>query len=171
MGQHFLPGLNELAEKIHARNVRLGFYDPETVRPLDGQLMNVVTEVAEVQEEWRKGRGMTETYWSVRVTGTEEYELSDSLRERDGKLQVRTDSEDDFFGPLQGWADMTRERLRNMPNMIRHLKPEGIPTELADIIIRVLDICGANNIDIQGALDEKMEYNMTRPYRHGGKRS
>lgn len=48
-------------------------------------------------------------------------------------------------------------------------KMEGIPSELADIIIRVLDICGAYNINISAAVIEKMRYNKTRPYKHGGK--
>lgn len=50
-------------------------------------------------------------------------------------------------------------------------KPEGIPSELADIIIRVLDICGYYGIDIAAAIVEKHEFNTNRPYRHGGKRA
>jgi NTP pyrophosphatase (non-canonical NTP hydrolase) len=49
-------------------------------------------------------------------------------------------------------------------------KPEGIPIELADVIIRIFDFCGHYKIDIEHALMLKMEYNKTRPYRHGGKR-
>jgi NTP pyrophosphatase (non-canonical NTP hydrolase) len=48
-------------------------------------------------------------------------------------------------------------------------KPEGIPAELADVIIRVLDTCAYYNIDIAGALLEKHHYNTTRPYKHGNK--
>lgn len=49
-------------------------------------------------------------------------------------------------------------------------KMEGIPVELADIIIRVLDYCGYLAIDIDMLVKQKMEYNKTRPYKHGGKR-
>lgn len=49
-------------------------------------------------------------------------------------------------------------------------KPEGIPTELADVIIRVLDYCGYAEIDIDAAITQKHKYNKTRPYRHGGKK-
>ena len=49
-------------------------------------------------------------------------------------------------------------------------KPEGIPIELADVIIRVLDYCGYAGIDIDAAISQKHEYNRTRPYRHGGKK-
>jgi hypothetical protein len=52
-----------------------------------------------------------------------------------------------------------------------HTKPVGFPSELADILIRVADLAGALNIDLEKALLEKMAYNATRPYRHGGKRA
>lgn len=48
-------------------------------------------------------------------------------------------------------------------------KPCGIPIELADVIIRITDLCGYYNIDLEKAIKEKIEYNKTRPYRHGGK--
>ena len=43
--------------------------------------------------------------------------------------------------------------------------------EMADIIIRVLDNARKLEIDIQSAVERKHEYNKTRAYRHGGKRS
>jgi len=48
-------------------------------------------------------------------------------------------------------------------------KPEGIAVELADCIIRILDSCGKENIDIESVIKIKHEYNKTRPYKHGGK--
>lgn len=49
-------------------------------------------------------------------------------------------------------------------------KPEGIPIELADCTIRILDYCGKMGIDIAEAIRIKHEYNKSRPYRHGGKK-
>lgn len=51
-----------------------------------------------------------------------------------------------------------------------HPKPEGLAVELADAIIRILDLCAALDLPIVEALERKCEYNETRPYRHGGKR-
>jgi len=48
-------------------------------------------------------------------------------------------------------------------------KPCGIPSELADVLIRIGDLCGVFQIDLQAAVRAKMAYNATRPHRHGGK--
>lgn len=48
-------------------------------------------------------------------------------------------------------------------------KPEGIPSELADVIIRICDMCHHYGIDLEKILLDKHEYNKTRPYKHGGK--
>lgn len=49
-------------------------------------------------------------------------------------------------------------------------KPVGIPSELADVIIRILHFSGKHGIDIEAAVREKMAYNESRPFKHGGKR-
>ena len=50
-------------------------------------------------------------------------------------------------------------------------KPEGIPIELADVLIRIFDFCGRYGIDLESAIETKIEYNATRPYRHGNKKA
>lgn len=47
------------------------------------------------------------------------------------------------------------------------LKPVGVPSEMADVIIRALDACAEWGIDIQKAVEEKMAYNAKRPWLHG----
>lgn len=46
-------------------------------------------------------------------------------------------------------------------------KPEGVPSELADIVIRVLDFADANGFDLGDILAEKIAYNTGRPFKHG----
>lgn len=48
-------------------------------------------------------------------------------------------------------------------------KPEGIGSELADIIIRVCDTAGALGLDMEAELRAKQAYNRTRSHKHGGK--
>lgn len=48
-------------------------------------------------------------------------------------------------------------------------KPEGWSVELIDCIIRIFDFLKHKNIDIEFVLRQKMDYNKTRPYKHGKK--
>lgn len=48
-------------------------------------------------------------------------------------------------------------------------KPNGFPIELADLIIRVVDMAKHLGIDLEEAIKIKMAYNRGRTYRHGGK--
>jgi NTP pyrophosphatase (non-canonical NTP hydrolase) len=47
------------------------------------------------------------------------------------------------------------------------LKPEGLPSELADVLIRVGDLAGQIGFDLEKAVEEKMAFNISRPYKHG----
>lgn len=48
-------------------------------------------------------------------------------------------------------------------------KPEGIPSELADVVIRVFDLAAEAGIDLPAMIAEKLRYNATRPAMHGKK--
>ena len=48
-------------------------------------------------------------------------------------------------------------------------KPEGMVTELADAVIRILHLCDAMGLDLDAAIEAKMAYNEGRPYQHGRK--
>jgi NTP pyrophosphatase (non-canonical NTP hydrolase) len=43
----------------------------------------------------------------------------------------------------------------------------ALDEELADAIIRILDMCAGKGIDIERAVRNKMAYNKTRPIKHG----
>jgi hypothetical protein len=49
-------------------------------------------------------------------------------------------------------------------------KPCGIPTELADVIIKTCEIADRYGVDLVPAIGGKLAYNALRPRRHGGKR-
>lgn len=46
-------------------------------------------------------------------------------------------------------------------------KPCGFPNELADIVIRVFDLAEYYGIDLETEMRMKMDYNATRPFKHG----
>lgn len=50
-------------------------------------------------------------------------------------------------------------------------KPEGIGIELVDTMIRILHTMAVHDQDIDELMRIKMEFNKTRPHRHGGKRA
>lgn len=47
----------------------------------------------------------------------------------------------------------------------------AVEEEFADTIIRIMDHSAARNWDIAGAIKAKVEFNLTRPYRHGDKKA
>lgn len=81
-------------------------------------------------------------------------ELSESLEEaRAGKPEL-------YFKEVNGFTvtDATERRRE---------KPEGVAVELADAVIRIADLCGHLGIDLEAAIALKMDYNETRPFKHG----
>lgn len=61
------------------------------------------------------------------------------------------------FAPRELWIDAD--------------KPDGFGVELADAVIRIMDLCGRLGIDLEDCIQRKADYNRTRPARHGGKRA
>lgn len=49
-------------------------------------------------------------------------------------------------------------------------KPEGVGSEFADILIRLLDEAMRQGIDLNWEYERKIAFNRTRGHRHGGKR-
>lgn len=79
----------------------------------------------------------------------------------------------------KGWHDEERETgtllalIHSEVSEALEADRKGLGTfaeELADICIRVFDLCGARGIDLEAAILQKMEFNKTRPHMHGGKK-
>ena len=106
--------ISNLIKESHDNAVEHGWWDTEAERNFGEQIALMHSELSEVLEDYRNGKGFNEFYY-------------------EGK------------------------------------KPCGIPVEFADTLIRIFDTCGRYGIDLEEAIKIKMEYNKTRPYKHGKK--
>jgi len=62
------------------------------------------------------------------------------------------------------------EVIRKPDTKDKHLPDEdAVGLELADTVIRIMDYCGAYNIDLGDLIVKKLAYNKTRSHKHGGK--
>ena len=62
------------------------------------------------------------------------------------------------------------EALEAYRNDIPYGEKGCLPEELADVVIRVFDLCGLLGIDIAAEIEKKHMTNLYRPHRHGGKK-
>lgn len=66
---------------------------------------------------------------------------------------------DETYFPTQGTGE----------GLGRPMKPEGVPSEIADIVIRAFDYAYLAGFSIADIINVKMTYNATRAYKHGKK--
>jgi hypothetical protein len=60
-------------------------------------------------------------------------------------------------------------RIGRMETVFDGQKPRGFPSELAEILIRLMDTAKRHNVDLVKEFRQNMKHNWTRPVRHGGK--
>lgn len=103
------------------------------------QLMLIVSELSEALEEYRSGR--------------EDIYFQNCGKCRQASVNLR---EDEVHAISYGEHDHSG-------------KPEGFAVEIADVLIRIGDLCGRYDVPIEKAVRLKLAFNKTRPHRHGGK--
>ncbi len=96
-------------------------------------------------------------------------ELSEALEAlRSDKMADRDQFTQDFlrieeYGKQKG-IEVTEQDWRYL---FETLIKNTFEDELADALIRIFDLCGKLDIDIEWHLQQKMQYNGMRPYKHG----
>ena len=72
---------------------------------------------------------------------------------------------------IHGEVSEALEAIRDGNPPDKHL-PElnSVVVELADVVLRVMDLAQRHNFDLSTAIIQKAKYNVTRPYKHGGKK-
>lgn len=137
---HTITGINQVAREIYENAVAHGWYEKPVPFPTIIALCH--SELSEALEEYRNGRP---NEWYACTEG----------------------ESGEICNPEDQYDCRNYDKQENCKH--RSKKPEGIAVEMADCIIRILEWCGKEGIDIDRLITEKHEYNKTRPYRHGGK--
>lgn len=112
-------------------------------------LAKMTAEVREVNLEkgWRNGGNTFGDYIALLHS-----ELSEALEAyRDHRLE-----------------DATTTTIHATPPHGRP-KPQGVGSEFADVLIRLLDTCDVFDINLEEEYERKIAFNRTRPYQHGGR--
>lgn len=140
-GQYQDEVINNIIDAIYRNNVAHGWFEED--RTFGDDIALLASEGTEALEEFREGRSLPWKSYTVFIKGV--------------KLKGLT-------------AEEVRILTGNHPDDLDlEGKPEGVGSELADILIRLLDTCKRYGIDIAAELKLKMKYNGSRPYKHGNK--
>ena len=121
--------------------------------PSDGALDNLTMEIRNLCEEkgWRKlegdklvfpGNGPRTGPWFAAYCALATSEVSEALDAYRDKI----------------WSDEREDG-----------KPLGVEAELADALIRILDMADIWGIDIWKVVERVLAFGWTRPYQHGGR--
>lgn len=116
-----------------------GFWEGERNKP--EMLMLVVSELAEALEALRK----------------DHYADQDVVESLSHDLELdRTDEE--FLLKAINWKTSFEKGVKS-----------SFEDELADVAIRLFDLCGGLGVDLEKHIEMKMKYNSMRGYKHGKK--
>lgn len=130
--------LNELSKQIHENAKSKGFYEKE--KNIGEMLCLIHSEVSEALE-------------AVRIN----------------KYYSNCCEEQKWF--IKGMADKNYGATFNddlvFKEQFEKMVKNSFEDELADVVIRVLDLCAFKGIDIESHIKAKMRYNALRPHKHG----
>jgi len=131
--------LTQLAQEIHQGNKQRGFYDNPC--EIGTMLMLVVSELGEAIEAHRTNKFAAYN-------------------------QPTKNEHADVFTPAEYFADTLMQDKPDWKFFEKSVK-DTFEDEIADAIIRLLDLCGYMKIDIDFHIRSKLLYNETRPKKHG----
>ena len=143
--------LNQLRDEVHENAINKGFWDKE--RETGTLLMLIVSEISEALEADRH-----EKYCDL----MRYYEKC-----QDAFIFKHKQETDPMFYPHNPESILTDDEIEKQS--FEYYVKDTVEDELADAVIRILDLCGAKGIDIEKHIELKMKYNETRERMHGKK--
>ena len=129
--------MKDLIKKAHATAKEKGFWDTE--RNVSEMLMLIVSELAEAQEALRK----------------DHYAKPLSVVSLAHDLEL-ANTDEEFELNIPEWKERFEQHIKS-----------SFEDEVADVAIRLFDLCGGMGIDLQKHIELKMKYNSMRGYKHG----
>lgn len=134
--------IQEISKQIHENAKAKGFWDKE--RNLGEMLMLIVSEVSEAMEADRK---------SLYYDPATRYRKDKDLTPNGAKWAF-----DIVDSSHNAWFNWFQAEVKN-----------SFEDEMADTVIRILDLCYSRNIDLEWHIKQKMRYNAMREHMHGKK--
>jgi NTP pyrophosphatase (non-canonical NTP hydrolase) len=131
--------INTLIKLAHEKAKNGGWWDAE--RNVPELLMLIVSELSEGLEALRKD------HYADKSVVTDLY----------NDLVVNSHDEE-FILNESDWKVSFEKSVKNT-----------FEDEMADVAIRLFDLCGGLNVDLEKHIDLKMKYNSMRGYKHGKK--
>jgi NTP pyrophosphatase (non-canonical NTP hydrolase) len=131
-------------------------YTEKATTNMMNELRDKIYQNAVSKGFWDKERNMGEALMLV-VT-----ELAEALEVHRASGQLKEFTE----GQKLSLEKMSDEQF---PETFSIMVKDSFHDEMADVLIRVLDLCGGYNIDIDWHIKMKMRYNATRARLHGKK--
>jgi NTP pyrophosphatase (non-canonical NTP hydrolase) len=130
--------MKDLIKKAHATAKEKGFWDGgERNKP--ELLMLIVSELSEALEALRK----------------DHYAKPLSVVSLSHDLEL-ANTDEEFELNIPEWKERFEQHIKS-----------SFEDEIADVAIRLFDLCGGMGIDLQKHIELKMKYNSMRGYKHG----
>lgn len=130
--------INETVKSAHEAARSKGFWEEEK-RNISEALLLIISEVSEATEALRKNH-YADPFAADILKHSLELEKID----------------EEFILNKEEWKEKFQSTIKS-----------SFEDEIADVAIRLFDLCGGLNIDLEKHIELKMKYNSMRGYKHG----